>query len=207
VLSPTIKLEMVRSVRRRIADECAWLPGKVKGATAYAAKMQNGELVLLDATSPEATRFSLIGAFLLEMQTRQVVRTAVGRKRFLDEEIPEAIRETLLDPMSDEEREHAEESLAGQDLQSISHEQCLMALERLEERYLQRAEHLQIERAKRRLGAVRLPDLVKKLEKKVGLSSEEVATALYHELMDVRRRLESLERRATRNKSAPTDEN
>lgn len=206
VLSPKVKLEMVRAVRRRIADESAWLPGKVKGASAYAAKAEEGELVLLDATDPEATRFSLIGAFLREMHERQVVQTAVGRRRLLDEEIPDTIREVLLEGMSEEEREGAEDRLVAEDLLAISHAQCLAALDVLEARFLQRAEELQIEKAKRRLGRVRLAELVKKLEKKVRISPEEVATALYHELMEVRRRLERMEARLMREKAVGTDE-
>jgi hypothetical protein len=200
VLSPGVKLDMVRAVRRRIADESAWLPGKVKDATAYAAKMQDGELVLLEATSPEASQFSLIGAFLLEMHARRVVKTAVGRKRFLDEEIPDAVHELLLEQMSDEEREQAEDPQATTDALSISHAQCLAVLDVLEARYSQRVEQRQIESAKRKLGRVRLPDLVNKLEKKVPLTPEEVATALYHELMEVRRRLDRLESKMSQNK-------
>ena len=195
VLSPAVKLDMVRAVRRRIADESAWLPGKIKGAAAYAGKMQDGELVLLEAKSPEATQFSLIGAFLRELDARRVVKTATGRRKFLDEEIPDAIHEILLEEVSDEERERAEARLSAEDRQSISHAQCLTVLEALESRYLQRAEQVQIEGAKRRLGGPRLPDLVKKIEKKVRLTPEEVATALYHELMEVRRRLDRLESR------------
>lgn len=206
VLSPAVKLDLVRAVRRRIAAESAWLPGKVKGGSAYAAKAHEGEMVLLDATDPEATRFSLIGAFLREMHERQVVQTAVGRRRLLDEEIPDAIREVLLEGMSEEEREGAEDRLVVEDLLAIPHAQCLAALDVLEARYLQRAEQLQIEKAKRRLGSVRLADLVKKLEKKVRMSPEEVATALYHELMEVRRRLERMEARLMREKAVGTDE-
>jgi hypothetical protein len=183
VLSPAVKLELVRAVRRRIADETGWLPGKVKGATAYAGKVEGGEVVL-------------VGAVLREMDDRRVVRTATGRRRFLDEEIPEAIREVLLEGVSDEEREGAEDRLSGEELESISHAQCLAVLDALEGRYMRRAEQVQIEKAKRRLGGARLADLVKKLEKKVRISPEEVATALYHELMEVRRRLERLESRS-----------
>jgi hypothetical protein len=196
VLSPAVKCEIVSAVRRRIAEESAWLPGKVKGAIAYAGKMQNGEVVLLDAKSPEATRFSLIGAILREMEARRVATTATGRRRFLDEEIPDTTREVLLEQMSDEEREGSEDPLAGRDLLSITHAQCLAVLDALAARYSNRVEQLQIEKAKRRLGSVRLPDLVKKLEKKVPISPEEVATSLYHELMEVRRRLERLESRS-----------
>ena len=82
----------VRAVRRRIAAESSWLPGKVGGKPAYAAKLVGGEPVLLDVQQPEATRFSLLGAFLLELHLRQVVRTASGRTRLLDREIPDAVR-------------------------------------------------------------------------------------------------------------------
>lgn len=196
VLTPAIKLEMVRAVRRRIENETGWLPGRVKGANAYAAKVARGETVLVDAKSPEATRFSLIGAFLLEFHLRQVSRTAPGRPRLLDREIPDAIREVLLNELSDEEREQIGDPGANKDPMSVSHAQCLAALDVLEERYAQRMEQARAERAKRKLGNVRLPDLVKKLEKKSPVAPEEVATALYHELMDVRRRLDRLEDRA-----------
>ncbi|MCU0783951.1 MAG: hypothetical protein MUF81_07865 [Verrucomicrobia bacterium] len=137
VLSPAVKLDLVRAVRRRIADESAWLPGKVEGTTAYAAKMQDGKEVLLDAKSTEATRFSLMGAFLLEMHVRQVVATATGRKRFLDDEIPDAIREVLMEQLDDEEREHAEDPLANKDVLAISHAQCWEVLDALDELYSQ----------------------------------------------------------------------
>jgi len=200
VLSPAIKLDIVRAVRQRIAAESGWLPGNVSGTTAYAAKMKERKLVLLDYRSPEASRFSLMGAFLLEMHLRQVIRTAAGRKKFLDEEIPEAIREVLLEQMSEDEGENAEDSLADQDLLSISHAQCLAALDVMKERYSQRVEQIRIEKAKRSLGNVRLADLVRQLEKKARVLPEDVATALYHELMDVRRRLDRLESRVVRDK-------
>jgi hypothetical protein len=196
VFTPAVKLDMVRAVRRRIEEESHWLPGRINDANAYAATVSGGENVAVEATSAEATRFSLIGAFLAEFHVRQVVTTATGRRRFLDQEIPDAMREVLLSEMSDEEREQAEDSLSEKDLMSISHAQCLAVLEALENRYSQRMEHLQAEQAKRKLGKVRLPDLVRKLEKKARVSPEDVATALYHELMDVHRRLERLESRA-----------
>ena len=199
-LSPAIKLEIVRAVRRRLADESSWLPGKVKGANAYAAKVSEGETVLVDMSDPAATRFSLMGAFLREMSLRQVVRTAVGRTRLLDHEIPDAIREVLLDEMSEEEHAQADQHLADKDLMSISHAQCLAALNVLEALYSERMDQTRVERAKRRLGNVRLPELVRKLETKASIAPEDVATALYHELMEVRRRLERLESRISDNK-------
>jgi hypothetical protein len=142
-----------------------------------------------------------MGAFLLEFRLRQVVRTATGRTKLLDQEIPDAVRDVLLDDMSEETREQTDDPLMTNDLLSISHAQCLAALDVLEERYSHRMEQARIEKAKRRLGNVRLADLVKKIEKKARVAPEDVAAALYHELVDVHRRLDRLE-----NKIAPGDE-
>jgi hypothetical protein len=95
-------------------------------------------------------------------------------------------RERLADPASD--------------WADISHAQCLAALNVLEALYSERLDHTRVERAKRRLGNVRLPDLVNKLETKAPIAPEDVATALYHELMEVRRRLDRLESRISENK-------
>lgn len=195
-LTPEVKLDMVRAVRRRIANEENWLPGMHQGKPAYAAKQEGDAITLVDVNSAEATRFSLIGAFLLEFHLRNVSRTATGRRRLLDQEIPEAIQDVLLETLSAEEREAQQESTAKMDptsLVSISHAQCLATLDLLEERYLQRMSQLQAEKGKRKLGNVRLSDLVRKLEKKARIVPEDVATALYHELIEVRRRLERLE--------------
>ena len=45
--------------------------------------------------TPEATHFSLLGAVLREFNARNVMRTAAGRKRFLDTAIPEAMKLAL----------------------------------------------------------------------------------------------------------------
>ena len=200
VLTPAVKLEMVRAVRRRIANETAWIPPKIDGAIAYAAKVGDGKYIPVDPKSPEATRFSLIGAFLLELHLKHVVQTANGRTNFLDHEIPDATREVLLEGMSDDEREHAEHSVANTDVLAVSHAQCLAALDVLEDQYSQRMEQIRFEKARRKLGNVRLTDLVTKLEKKARVAPEDVATALYHELMEVRRRLDRLESRIIEHK-------
>ena len=200
VLTPAVKLDMVRAVRRRIANETAWLPGKVGGKPAYAAKGDGREPVLLDVKSPEATRFSLLGAFLVELRQRQVVRTATGRTRLLDQEIPDAVRDVLAESMSDEAREQSEASLSSDEWMSATHAQCRVALDVLEETYSQRMNQQRAEKAKRRLGTVRLPDLIKKLEKKARIESADVATALYHEVMELRRRLDRLESRTVKEK-------
>ncbi len=198
VLTPAVKLDMVRAVRRSIANESAWLPGKIGGRAAYAAKITNGETALVDVKHPDASRFSLLGAFLRELRQRHVTRTATGRTKLIDQEIPDAARQVLAEDMSDEAREQSEAALANDDWMRANHAQCLGALDVLEERYSQRMEQVEAERARRRLGTVRLPDLVKKLEGKGGISPEDVATALYHELMDVRRRLDRLENRTAK---------
>jgi len=200
VLTPAIKLDMVRSVRQRIGVETSWLPDKLEGTQAYAAKVSDGKTVLVDVKSPEATRFSLIGAFLLEFHKRQVIRTATGRTRLLDQEIPEAVRDVLEENMSDEEREEAEEMSASPDLTDVTHAQCLAALDTLEERYSHRMNQMRAEKAKRKINNVRLPDLVKKLEKKARIAPEDVAAALFHELVEVRHRLDSLESRIGQDK-------
>jgi rhodanese-related sulfurtransferase len=200
VLTPEVKLDMVRAVRARIANESSWLPGLSDGANAYAAKVEGGKTVLVDVRSPEATRFSLIGAFLLEFHRRDVTPTAAGRRRLLDQEIVDAIRDVLIEKLSDEEREEAPDPLASRNPMSISHAECLAVLDVLEELYSQRMEQSRAEKARRRLGTTRLPDLVRKLEKKAQIAPEDVATALFHELMEVRRRLERLESRINQNK-------
>ena len=200
VLTPAVKLEMVRAVRRRIANESAWLPGKVGGKNAYAAKVVKGEPVLVDVKEPQATHFSLLGAFLAEFRQRQVVRTATGRTRLLDQEIPDAVRDVLMEEMTDEARTQSEASPTAEDWLLATHAQCLAALDALEETYSQRMNQQRAEKAKRRLGTTRLPDLIKKLEKKARIESADVATALYHEVMELRRRLDRLENRATNEK-------
>ena len=194
-LTPAIKLELVRAVRSRIADKNAWLPGRIGGKHTYAAKRSGAEYVLLDVEHPEATCFSLIGAFLREFNRRQVTPLATGRSTMLDRELPDAIREVLLAGMTEEERERPENIPDEKSRPALTHPQCLAVLDVLTELYTDRLSHLRAERAKQKLGNVRLVDLITKLEKKSRIPAEDVATALYHELMEVRRRLERLENR------------
>jgi DNA-directed RNA polymerase subunit RPC12/RpoP len=198
VLTPAIKLEIVHAVRGRIADESAWLPDKINGEPAYAAKVSDGQNTLVEVTNPEATRFSLIGAFLLEFHLRNVTRTAQGRTRLLNEEIPNAIRKVLLDDMKQEGREPGGDPLEKIGSKPITHGQSLAVLAALEERYKKRMEQARVEKASKTLGNIRLPDLIKKLQLKGRIAPEDVAAALYHELAEVRRRLDELESRATR---------
>lgn len=193
VLTPAIKLDMVRSARKRISEESNWLPSKIEGDLAYAAKVSDGKSVVVDVKNPEATRFSLIGAFLRELHQRKVTGTAMGRTDLLDQEIPDAIRDILLDGLSEAEREKAGDPMADKNRKLLSHAQCLAALDLMEKLYSEQKEHLQSDKSKRKMGTVRLADLVPKLEDKARIAVEDVATALYHELMEVRKRLDRLE--------------
>lgn len=192
-LTPAIKVDMVRAVRRRISNKSAWLPGNIDGAPAYAAKVVGGKPALVEVGSPEATQFSLIGCFLLEFQLRQVTRTASGRTRFLDQEIPDAVREVLRGEKGGEAGGPSDEALPDVDVTAISHAQCLAALDFMETHYTERMEQARVDKAKKSLGNIRLADLVRKLEVKARVAPEDVATALYHEVMDLRRRLDKLE--------------
>lgn len=187
-LTPAIKLDIVRAVRSRIRSVSTWLPGRVKGANAYAAMSGGDDPKLVDATNPKAKRFSLVGAILLELHSQRVVRTATGRLRFLEREIPEAVREVL----SSGTREDGKEEVKS-DPMLISHPQCLAVLDVLEDRYSRRLSRIRAERAKRLLRNVRLADLVTKLEKKARIAPEDVALALYHELTALGRRLDQIE--------------
>jgi hypothetical protein len=163
VLTPAVKLDMVRAVRRRLTGESAWLPGKVGGKSAYAAKVINGEPVLVDVKEPQATRFSLLGAFLLELRKRQVIRTATGRTRLLDQEIPDAVRDVLMEDMTDEARAKTEASPAAEDWKLADHAQCHAALDALEKTYSQLMNQQRAEKSNLSIGTTRLPDLIKKI--------------------------------------------
>jgi hypothetical protein len=206
-LTPEVKLEMIHAVRQRLAQETAWLPWKLDNKTAFAAKMRDGKTILVDVKSPEATRFSLIGAFLLEFHLRQLVRTAVGREEFLDHEIPDVVRQVLTEKMSGEERTQMEQAPADENLARLTHAQCLAVLERLETSYAHRLDQAWAERAKRLLENVRLPDLLRKLEKNATIEPAEVATALYHEITELSHRLDRLESRMARDTSTTADGN
>lgn len=63
-----------------------------------------------------------------------------------------------------------------------------------------------VEDSQRILGNEPWRDLVRKLEKGALVAPAELATALFHELMEVRRRLDQLESRLASDKLARTDE-
>ncbi len=194
VLSSALKREIVRAVRARLTDESRWMPRKTEsGKFSYAAKRVGGELIPVPITSPEATHFSLLGAVLLEFHQRNVTQTASGRKEFLDGEIVAAIREVTRQSgaASAGALSSTGESL---DPMAMTHAQCLQALDLLDRRYVGESEAIATAEAERKLEPVRLSDLVRKLELQGPVTAEEVATALYHELEEINRRLAALER-------------
>jgi hypothetical protein len=75
----------------------------------------------------------------------------------------------------------------------------------LDARYARDIEVAQTATVGRKLVLVRLEDLVSKLENEAPLKPEEVATALYHELSEIRERLTKLEQASRAgNQSRPT---
>ena len=189
VLSPQVKLEMVKSIRARISDKDRWLPGTTNsGELQYAAKQDEGKIVSVNPAAEEVERFSLMGAVVRELADRNVAPSAQGRRRLLDVEIPDAIKEVL-------GQEGGEAPMdAAKDLFSISHEQCLRVLDVLEQRYHSRKAEAAAESTTKKLGRTRVKDLVTKVEKKLTIPPEDIVTALVHEVNELKHRIEKLEK-------------
>lgn len=189
VLTPKLKLEIVRAVQSRIADKSRWLPGKkAAGEYDYAARREGEELVKVSPTDASATHLSLFGAMMLEFHRHNVLRGTTGRQQFLDVDLLEAIQE-VLDKEPGETPSEAERD-------ALTHPQCLAVMKVLEARYQLEAERAKKREQERKIDYVRLADLIKKLETGNPLKAEEVACALYHELEELNQRLEQLERSA-----------
>jgi DNA-directed RNA polymerase subunit RPC12/RpoP len=187
VMTPEIKLEVVRAVRSRIADSAQWMPGKgEQGEYYYAAKSSGGQWVTVPADDPDATRFSLFGAVLRELGERNVVRATKGRLQFLDEELTDAIRQVL-------GREPEQAPLSEAERGELTHEQCLAALERLEQHYRREAEDAHLVESRSKVEEIRLPDLLQTMEQQSVLRAEDVACALYHEVEELKRQIARLE--------------
>ena len=190
VLTPEIKLKIVRDVRTRLADKSHWLPGK-KGAGLYnyAARREDDALVPVIPTDASATHYSLFGAVLVEFHRRNVGRVTAGRRKFLDEELTAVIQELLgaesgKTPSSEAQRE------------VLTHEQCLAVLDILEKRCRDEIQAAQKRQGGTKIKHIRLADIVSKLEKDNPLKAEEVACALYYELEELKQRLDELEESA-----------
>lgn len=190
ILTAPIKQEIVAAVKRLLNDKARWMPRiNEQGEHMYAAKDENGKLVPVSVESPEASRFSLLGAFLREFQQRNVMRTAAGRKRFLDKAIPDAISAVL----------KQETGKLPEDLNKVSltHEQTLKAIALLESKFDDEADMMAAAMEQvSRMGKTRLSDLVMKIEGEAIITNEEIATALFHEVEEIKSRLAALEARA-----------
>ncbi len=194
VLTPTLKREIIRSARRRIAAESHWMPRITpEREYAYAAKEENGKLVRVGVTDPEATRFSILGVLLLEFHLRKVTRTAAGRQELLDQDLIEALRQVAGDEAGEQEVAPGELPSSGKQVPPVSHAQCLEALDVLEERYSREASQSEAA-AQGRIEDVRLSELMRNIELKKRVSNEELCTALANELKDIHERLDALER-------------
>jgi hypothetical protein len=178
--------------------ESEWIPGVTKaGEPMYAAKSAGGKNIAVDPASPEATQFSLMGAVLREFALRNVARNAQGRRRLLDQEIPNAIKEAIGGEEPGEEREFSTGEILG-----ISRDQCLEALDILEQRYRTRKIEASREDATEKFGKIRLDQLLKRMEKKLRVSPDEIVVAVFLEFQEVLERLERLERNQSTRRSS-----
>jgi hypothetical protein len=187
-LTPAIKLDIVRSVRRRIADESVWLPRKTEADEfAYAAKVVDGKNVPVEVTSPEATRFSVLGAMLLEFSERNVTQLAAGRRELLDSDVLDALRKVL-------EEDKGAPFTGDIKAVSVTHAESLRLLDQLETRYDASMRRSKAEAAEGKLDSIRMDQVVRMLETKTAVTPEDVATAVFFELEEIKHRLTELER-------------
>jgi hypothetical protein len=193
-LTPAVKREIVRSVRRRIADEADWMPRiNPAGKYAYAAKDVEGKREFVEVTDPAATRYSVLGAALLELHLRNVTRTATGRADFLDRELLNAIRQAAGDRTGTQEAGPGEQLDESKNVPPISHAQSLQALDLLEAQYTREIEE-SAGGARERLEDLRIVHLARKIERKDSVTIEEFCAAMSNELKEINARLVALER-------------
>ncbi|MBE0542014.1 MAG: hypothetical protein IH623_11550 [Verrucomicrobia bacterium] len=200
VLTPEIKLEIVQAARAGLADGSHWMPTVGGGSGfAYAGKMVDGRIVELPVTSPEATHFSLFGAVLRELDRRNVTPIANGRKEFLDEDMPDASQQVL-------DRNPVDEAAVQSGPASLTHPQTLTALDILAKRFKEETAKAKSALIVRKLSNLRVEDLVSKLEVEAPVKAEEVATALYHELEEIKERLARVEKALRRSRPSNATE-
>ena len=187
VLTQDVKMDIVRAVRARLADKSRWMSGQREdGLYNYAGRQEGDNLVPVEPTDPSATHISLFGAMILEFQRHNVTWITKGRQQFLDEELGAAIRHTLGRKPDDPAPDPTERA-------ALSHEQCLTALDVLEEQLREDTKMLKKKQESLKIDRVSLADLLKKLENNSPIRSEEVVCALYYELEELKQRLDELE--------------
>lgn len=191
MLTPELKLEIVRAVRPHLANKSHWLPGKKEGNQySYAARLEGDKLVRVNPTDVTATHFSLYGAVLLELHRRNVIHTTMGRRQFLDEELVAVIQQVL-------GRQPGSAPVSEAERQALTHEQCLAVLDIFEERYGKKSETGPQKETPRKVEEIRLGDLFKKMEANTPVRPEEVLSAVSYELDQIKLRLDRIERNAS----------
>jgi len=163
------------------------------GQYAYAAKDEDGRVVSVQPTSPEATRFSVLGALLREFHERNVTQTATGRQELLGEELLDALRQVVGDEASEQEVAPGDLPSSGKQVPPVSHAQCLETLDVLEARYTGGMEQ-SAAAAQATADDLRLPDLLERLERQRPVTMDELCVAMSNELKAVHERLDALER-------------
>ncbi|HNQ87539.1 MAG TPA: hypothetical protein PKM73_02765 [Verrucomicrobiota bacterium] len=193
VLTPEVKLEIVRAAQALISEPGRWVTGMGEdGKLTYAARSVTGQLARVEVDSPEATHYSLMGAILCELQRHSVTTTATGRTAFLDQEIPAAIQKVIgaIAPTAGQGK--VPES-TDQQLMSIGHAQCLKVLDELEREYAAQAGGNGDSTGLRELRGVSLEELMVRAAKDEAISSTELLRAVHRELTELNRRLSELE--------------
>lgn len=190
ILTAEIKQEIIAAVRTVLANKDRWMPRfNPEGIAMYSAIKEGDKFIAVPLDAPEATHFSLLGAVLREFNARNVMRTAAGRKRFLDTAIPEAMKLAIK-----QDTGKAPEDIAKTPL---THEQTLKVLDLLETKFLNEADYMaQVMEKVSRIGKTRVPDLANKIEGETIITNEEIATALINEIEELKSRIAVLEAKA-----------
>lgn len=190
ILTAEIKQEIINAVRTLLANQDKWMPRlNPEGIAMYSAIKDGDKFIAVPLDAPEATHFSLLGAILREFNTRNVMRTAAGRKRFLDTAIPEAMKLVV----------KQDTGKAPEDIAKVllTHEQTIKVLDLLETKFLNEADYMaQVMEKISRIGKTRIPDLATKIEAESIITNEEIATALINEIEELKGRIAVLEARA-----------
>ena len=189
VLTPEIKIEIIRAARSRLADQSRWLHGqKGEGQYNYAARREGDQLSIVSPTDASATHLSLFGALMLELHRHNVTRITTGRQEFLNDDLAAAI-------------DHIQGRLPGKSIVgevergALTYEQCLAVLDELEKRQAQTAKAFAQQQAGRKIANIRLADLLERLVSSAPIQTEEVVCALYHEVEGLKQRIAELEQK------------
>ncbi len=199
VLTSELKLEAVRGARACLADSGKWMPGRSEdGRLAYAA-IKNAEgfksVEVGSEEAAQATHFSLMGAILSEIHRLKVTPTAKGRVDFLDGEIPEALW-LAVQGGSGEASEKIPDSTDPR-LMKATHEQCLAALDRLEQKLAEEVSSGKGSTSVKEVHGSTIEDLMLRASRDEVVTTNELLRSVHREVVEVRRRLADLEKAAS----------